>query len=139
MKTITTLILSLLLMSCVSTTLEDNQNVVRSMYDYFNQHDWEKMASLYAEEAQFLDPSLGTGFVTQTRQQTIAKYGEMQQMFPDIYDEIITICAADDKVIVEFISTGSSGDSIQFKLPIATIFTLKDGKIVKDATYYDLN
>lgn len=139
MKTITTLLLSLLVMSCASTTLEDNQNVVRSMYDYFNQHDWEKMASLYAEDAQFLDPSLGADYIIQTRQQTIAKYSEMQQMFPDIHDQIVTICATDDKVVVEFIASGSSGDSIQFKLPIATIFTLKDGMIIKDATYYDYN
>ena len=40
-------------------------------------------------------------------------------------------------MIVEFISTGTAEDGSQFELPICTIFTIENGKITKDFTYYD--
>ena len=117
--------------------VSENEKVATLMFQYFNQHEWKKMAEMYAENAQFLDPSFGSEYVSQTREQTASKYAEMEKMFPDLHDEIVGMYSSGDKVIVEFVATGSSGDSIKFKLPIAAILTIQDGKIVKDATYYD--
>lgn len=58
-------------------------------------------------------------------------------MFPDIKDSIVDMQAVDNQVVVQFVSSGSSGDSIHFKLPICSVLTFANGKIVKDATYYD--
>jgi ketosteroid isomerase-like protein len=118
----------------------DNQNVTlsRSMFEAFNAHDWSKMTSFYRESAMFLDPSYGTEYVAKTRQEIIAKYTELQKMFPDVHDEIVGIYPAGDRVTVEFISTGTISDSLSFRLPIITVLTFEDGLIVKDATYYDL-
>lgn len=58
-------------------------------------------------------------------------------MFPDLHDEVTGLYPSGDKVTVEFIATGSMSDSISFKLPIVSVLTFKDGKIVRDATYYD--
>ncbi|WP_247232925.1 nuclear transport factor 2 family protein [Telluribacter sp. SYSU D00476] len=115
-----------------------NSEVVNKLYEYFNRHEWDRMASLYAETAEFKDPSLGTGTVKQTREQTIQKYSEMSKMFPDIADKVVSVYPTNGKeVIVEFISTGTAPDGSKFELPICTIFTIEDGLITKDYTYYD--
>jgi ketosteroid isomerase-like protein len=107
------------------------------MFDAFNRHDWNAMANYYSESASFLDPSFGPEYVTKTRQETAAKYAEMQKMFPDLHDELVGVYPSGDKVTVEFVSTGTISDSIKFSLPIITVLTFENGLIIKDATYYD--
>lgn len=115
-----------------------NEKLINQYYRHFNSHQWQDMAGMYAENAQFKDPSLGPGLVTQTRQQTAAKYAQLAETFPDIHDEVIQLYPSGDKhVIVEFVSTGTAPDKSTFKLPICTIFTIEGGKITGDFTYYD--
>jgi ketosteroid isomerase-like protein len=126
--------------ACTSSISDQEQrNIahVRSMFDAFNRHDWKAMSEHYADNALFLDPALSMEYIRQSRTETADKYAVMQTMFPDIKDEVITIFAKEDKVAIEFISTGSSGDSITFKLPISCILTLKENLIIRDATYYN--
>ena len=115
-----------------------NERAAREMFAAFNAHDWQKMSSYYSEQAQFLDPSLGKDLVVQTREQVIEKYSGLQSLFPDIKDELIGVYPCGDHVIIEFTSTGSSGDSIRLQLPIVSVLTFSGGLITKDATYYDL-
>ncbi len=130
-----------LLMSCSGNKPEstdgDNVVIVRSMFDAFNKHDWEAMADHYVDSASFLDPSFGKEYVIQSKTALVNKYAEMQQFLPDIHDEIVGLYPSEDKVTVEFISTGTMPDGAKFSLPITSILTVKGGKIVKDATYYD--
>lgn len=126
------------LFSC-SDEREANLAATKKLYEHFNAHDWKAMADLYVENAEFLDPTFGTEYVTQTRQQIVDKYTGLNQMFPDAHDEIKEIYAVDEKVIVQFVATGNSGDSIQLKLPICSVLSFKDGKIVRDASYFDNN
>jgi ketosteroid isomerase-like protein len=119
-------------------TTTENEKIVRQYFEYFNNHEWEKMAGMYIEISDFKDPSLGRGIVKQTRQQIIEKYSGLSEMFPDIKDEIIQIYPSGDKhIIVEFISTGTAPDGSKFELPICVIFMIENGKITKDFTYYD--
>ncbi len=122
----------------INHTNMNNEKLIRQYFDYFNAHEWQKMAELYIEDAEFKDPSLGQGIVKQSRQQTIEKYAGLQQIFNDLRDEIQQIyLSGNDHVIVEFISSGTGPDGSEFYLPICTIFTIQDGMIVKDFTYYD--
>lgn len=107
------------------------------MFEAFNRHNWQAMANYYSQTASFLDPSFGTAYVDKTREETVAKYAEMEKMFPDVHDEIKGIYPSEDKVIVEFIASGTGPDSVRLKLLIISVLTFKDGLIVKDATYYD--
>jgi SnoaL-like domain len=120
------------------TTQEKNIALATQVYHYFNQHEWDKMTSLYAEVATFKDPAFGTEIVQQSRLEIAQKYKEMADMFPDLHDEIIAVYpCADTHVIVEFVSSGTSPDGIRWRLPICTIFTIEQGIITKDFTYYD--
>ena len=115
-----------------------NEQLITQYYQHFNNHDWVKMANMYADTTEFKDPSLGQEIVTQTKEQTIKKYSELNTVFPNIKDEIVNIYPSDSNhIIVEFISTGTAADKSTFKLPICTIFTIKNGVITKDFTYYD--
>ena len=122
-------------------TGQQNLEIVKSMLEAFNRHDWKGMAEHYADSARFLDPSLGTEYVYQRHEQIMAKYGEMGNRFPDLQDEVVGMYSSGDKVIVELVSTGTAttdkGELISFRLPISAVLTLHDGKIVSDATYYD--
>ncbi|MBX7243341.1 MAG: nuclear transport factor 2 family protein [Bacteroidia bacterium] len=121
-----------------NSAADANVAIVKQNFAHFNAHDWTKMASMYAEKAEFKDPGLGTEIVTQTRKQIIEKYTGLQSEIPDVHDEILTIYPSGNQhVIVEFVSTGTAPDSSRFKLPICTIFTLENGLITKDFTYYD--
>ena len=123
-----------------STTNTENANVAIAMkvFEYFNDHNWVKMASLYSEPTEFKDPSFGVEPITQTRQEIVEKYSEMQQISPDIKDDVLQIYPSGDKhVIVEFVSSGTAPDGTRWQLPICTIFTIENGLITKDHTYYD--
>jgi ketosteroid isomerase-like protein len=139
MKYATGLLLALLMVGCAAhNDGQDNAAKARQMFEAFNRHDWNAMAAFYAEPAMFLDPSFGTEYVQQTRKQTAEKYSSMQQMFPDLHDEIAGVYPSGDKVTVEFVSTGTAPDSSTFRLPIITVLTFdNNGLIVRDATYYD--
>ena len=89
----------------------ENEKIVRQYYEHFNKHEWEKMADMYTEVSDFKDPSLGQRIVKQTRQQIIAKYSGLGEIFPDVKDEIVQIYPSGNKhIIVEFISTGTAPD-----------------------------
>ncbi len=115
-----------------------NEKLVKQYFEYFNSHDWNEMATMYADTTDFKDPTLGLGIVKQTRKQTIEKYTELSKIFPNIKDEIITMYpSGDNHIIVEFTSTGMAADGTTFQLPICTIFTIENGLITKDFTYFD--
>jgi hypothetical protein len=142
-KTISLLILCIGFTNCkndiqVVPNINDHVAFVRQYFDYFNHHNWEKLASLYADTAEFKDPTLGVGIALQTRAQTIKKYSELNSMFPDLNDKVInTYVSGNNHVIVEFVSTGTGLDMVKFELPICTIFTIENGLITKDFSYFD--
>jgi ketosteroid isomerase-like protein len=123
-----------------STTQNKNIEIVRSLFRHFNTHDWQSMANLYSDTAEFIDPSFGQDAVYQTRAQIIDKYKQLATVFPDVSDSIITTYLSGEKnVVVEFISSGTAPNSVKWTLPICTIFTIENGLIMKDHTYYDNN
>lgn len=143
-NTVLSLLLLLLLASCTGEkkdkkeTVHQNEKIVQQYFDYFNRHDWVKLSEMYTETAEFRDPSLGPEVVKQSRYQIIKKYTELAQMFPDLKDTVSTIyMAGEHHVVVEFTSSGTAPDKSRFILPICTIFTIENGAITKDFTYYD--
>ncbi|KQS34073.1 nuclear transport factor 2 family protein [Dyadobacter sp. Leaf189] len=119
-------------------TVTANEKLVRQYFEHFNKHEFDKMAAMYTETAEFKDPSLGTETVKQTRAQTEKKYSEMAQMISDLKDEVVNVYpSGENHIVVEFVSTGTAPDKSTFRLPICTIFTIENGLISKDFTYYD--
>ena len=121
-----------------ASTGNNPEGVARLLFERFNQHDWEGMAALYTDTAEFKDPSFGKGIVKQTRAETVKKYKELNALFTNFRDSVIGVYpSGDNYVTVEFISKGTAPDGTLFELPICTILTVENGFIRKDYTYYD--
>lgn len=119
-------------------SISKNVELAKSVFRYFNEHNWVKMASLYADPTEFRDPSFGIEAVIQSREKIIDKYMKLNKIAPDIKDEISTIyTSGENYVIVEFISSGTASDGSKWSLPIVSIFTIENNIIVKEFTYYD--
>ena len=116
----------------------ENKELIENYFKLFNEHKWKELSELYVENAEFKDPSLGNGIVKQSKAEFVKKYTELNQVFPDLKDRVIQVYPSGEKnIIVEFVSTGTAPDQSKFELPISTIFTIENGKITKDYTYYD--
>lgn len=116
----------------------ENEKLIENYFKLFNEHKWKELSELYVENAEFKDPSFGNGIVKQSKNEFVKKYTELNHVFPDLNDKVIQVYPSGDKnIIVEFISTGTAPDQSKFELPISTIFTIENGKITKDFTYYD--
>ena len=144
MKKVIIIVVVFLVISCNNQNpskpmnISENQKVVKQHFEYFNDHDWKKMAEMYTQTADFKDPSLGPGIVRQSREQIQNKYAELNKIFPDLHDKVLQIYPSGEKhIIVEFVSTGTGPDNSKFELPICTIFTIENGLITKDFTYFD--
>lgn len=116
----------------------ENEKIIRKYFAHFNKHEWKEMADMYATVSEFKDPTFGNETVKQNREQIIEKYSGLSEIFPDVQDKIIRIYpSGENHIIVEFISTGTAPGGSTFELPICTIFTIENGFITKDFTYYD--
>ena len=116
----------------------NNEKVAKELFVHFNNHDWQKMANLYTENPEFKEPTSGMKPQLKSRAQIVKEYSELQSMFPDVQDSVVAVYpSGKNKVIVEFVSKGTNPDKTKFELPICTIFTIENGKITKDYTYYD--
>jgi limonene-1,2-epoxide hydrolase len=128
------------LLLLIASSCGDNKNreAVEKLFDHFNHHNWKKMAALYTEKAAFLDPSLGKTKVILTREEIITKYTSLSKAFPDVHDSILTIsCIGKNQVLVEFISSATTANGVKWQLPICSVFSLNNGLIAEDYTYYD--
>jgi len=143
MRTIFIILILSLTISCTekngsSKQADKNTQIVAQYFEHFNNHEWQKMAEMYIETAEFKDPTLGERIVKMTRAEIIAKYSELNGIFTDIKDKVIqTYPSGEKNIIVEFISSGTAPDNSKFELPICTIFTIENGKITKDFSYFD--
>ncbi len=116
----------------------DPQAFVDEYFQHFNNHDWEAMAGMHKEKTQLKDPSFGTELVWRSREEIVAKYTELSQVFPDLRDSVVAVYpSGENHIVVEFVSTGSSPEGFEFFLPICTIMTIEDGLVSKEFTYYD--
>jgi ketosteroid isomerase-like protein len=120
-------------------TTASNIDIVKQMFAAFNEHDWKKMASFYSNPCTFLDPAYGEKHVPQTHDDMLKHYGGLQGWSPDVRDDITFITAVgDNKVLIQFTSSGTTAkEKRKWSLPLCTVLTLENGKIVKDEVYYD--
>jgi ketosteroid isomerase-like protein len=116
----------------------ENEKIAKQLFVEFNKHDWQKMANLYIENAEFKEPGSKMKLHKKSREQIVKEYSELQMMFPDVQNSVLAVYpSGKNKVIVEFVAKSTNPDKTKSELPICTIFTIENGKITKDYTYFD--
>jgi ketosteroid isomerase-like protein len=110
--------------------------VVRERFAAVGRHDLEAIVALYAKEAVETSPAFcrdRTG--PEGARQT---YAELFQAFPNITDDVITYVVDGDRVAVQFVARSRRPDgTFAFEVPLANFLTVKNGRIVRDETYFD--
>lgn len=116
---------------------ENCTDKINEYFKNFNNYEWDKLASLYAESCKVKDPS-DPSRKTITRSEIVKKYTELHKSIPDVRDSVVTVYNFSPVIVVEFISKGTDPGGNKFELPICAIFEFnREGKIIKDFTYYD--
>lgn len=134
MKKLISLVLFALAASSQSKLPAQPEQLCNEIFDAFNAHDWEKMATYYADSLEHESPDGRFG----TKAELLDHYRNLHRAFPDIHDEIKNIYPSGNSVVIEFVARGTAADGSKLELPILGVLTFKNGKVIRDVTYYDL-
>lgn len=110
--------------------------VVQGKFTAFNQHDVDAIEGIYASDAMLNSPDYhnlsGNIPIADT-------YRKLFAAIPDARDDIELLEAVGNRVYVQFVLTGhwSGLQTKPFTARIFAVYTVVDGHIVEDATYYD--
>lgn len=118
---------------------------VQKYYEYFNQKNWEGMLSLLHQEVRH-ETNQGEARIG------IEKFTDFLKKMDESYDENLTemiffIEPSNQRIATEFIVNGiykKAEDGLpmaynqKYVLPAAAFLELKDGKIARITTYYNL-
>jgi len=137
---------SLMVMFCVAGSVacaaaaaadtDDAAKTVQRKFAAFNAHDAAAIQDIYGADAVLHSPDYpelkGNGPIAGTYRQLFAA-------IPDAKDEVQTVDVAGDRVYVQFLLTGHWGGAPDKAVHarIMSIYTVADGHITADTTYYD--
>jgi ketosteroid isomerase-like protein len=114
----------------------DAAKTVQRKFTAFDQHDAAAIQDVYGVDAVLHSPDYpelkGNGPISGTYRQLFAA-------IPDAKDEVQSFDVIGDKVYVQFVLTGhwSGAADKPVHARIMSIYTVADGHIVADTTYYD--
>jgi steroid delta-isomerase-like uncharacterized protein len=108
--------------------------VVAQWFQAFNRHDADTIQRLYADDAVYEGPD----YPMLRGNRAIADvYRSLFALIPDVTDTIKSMDRSGDKVFVEFVATGQPKGGARLTLRIFSVLEVRNGKVVRDATYYD--
>ncbi len=117
-------------------TTAPEQAPVDAYFAAFNRHDVDAVIAFYSADATMLDPTYDEPVKGKDaiRQHVADRFA----VVPDVHDEVVSTVVQPGFAAIELVATGTAvGAPGPFTLPLASFFTIDDGKIVRDATYYD--
>jgi len=131
---------------CQSTNEKEiqSESVFREYFESWNTHDVEKIASFFTDDCVYDNLARGQTYSGKDELKTWAKASF--DAIPDFTIDITSVFVSGDLLASEWTMTGTlSGNSPElpatgksFSVRGATIAQLKDGKIQRNADYWDL-
>ncbi len=106
------------------------------MYELFNKRQWQEMASLYTDQAFFLD-NRQDSFITRNKEEIPTIFEAFERKYPGIKEKILYIEESGDLVYVQFLTSGKSKSGGHWQQIAWTIFTVENRKIAKVASYFN--
>ena len=115
---------------------DDPLSVARQKFFAFDRHDTAAIQNLYAADAVLKSPDYPD---LQGNAQIGDTYQRLLKAIPDARDEVQSLDRSGQKVYAQFLLIGhwmGSADK-PIRVPILSVYTIRDGHIVADTTYYD--
>lgn len=117
-------------------------DVVRAMYDAFNDQDWHRFGTYVADDLEWTNIALGT---TSDLDQLRTGYPALFESFPDVHVRIVNIFGDDPYVTVEWHAQGTHTGPLRGEPPTGNAFErrgcsvaeVQNGKIVCYRDYFD--
>lgn len=140
MKTAETILFFLLASGTTATTTSaadtKSNDPVQRKFAAFNKHDVGAIEQIYASDATLRSPDYpgltGNARIADT-------YRKIFDAVPDAKDELETLERSSTRVYAQYVLTGHL-KGVQDKplsMRIMSVYTIRNGHIVDDATYYD--
>jgi ketosteroid isomerase-like protein len=110
--------------------------LIRQKFDAFNRHDVEAIGKTYASTATLHSPD----YPSLVGNEPIADtYRKLFAAVPDAKDNLETLENSANHVYAQFVMTGHvmGAQDKPVNVRIISVYTIKDDRIVEDATYYD--
>jgi ketosteroid isomerase-like protein len=118
-----------------TTTEAEAREVMRRYFSGVNNEDWEDFAQIWHADA-VVDVTGGLHF--EGVDEVLPYYPRVLKNFPVHYDDPYAIHVAGDTVTVEIAFRGETVDGVEATWEAVDVFTLRDGKIAKLTTWYDM-
>ncbi len=115
---------------------QSNIETIQRMYELFNKRQWQEIASLYTDQAFFLD-NRQDSFVTRNKEDIPTIFEAFERKYPGIKEKILYIEESGDLVYVQFLTSGKSKSGGYWQQIAWTIFTVENRKIAKVASYFN--
>ena len=121
------------------TMLTANVEIVRRVYEAFNEGGIEAGMGFFAEDLEFHEPpEQPAPRIARGRQETARMFGEFDQAWAEHRTEPEKFQAVgDDKVLVLSIEHFRGRDGMELSTPCGQLFTLRNGKIVRWQAFWD--
>lgn len=119
------------------------EEIVRELYDAFNQRDFEGVAAAFAESCEY--ESIATGSVMRTGSDVADGLRQWAAAFPDGFVEMTNVIATGRWVVVEWQAQGTQTGPLRGEPPTGRRFErlgcavaeVEDEKIVRYRDYFD--
>ena len=113
-------------------------NAPRVILDYFdaiNTEKWEKLASLWCDDAELRVVAARPRF---GRDDVLTYYPKALAGYPKHFDDPVRISVAGDVVTVEIAFTGTTPEGHPVTFDAVDVFDLKDGKLWKMSSWFNI-
>jgi ketosteroid isomerase-like protein len=116
---------------------QQHTDIAKKWFDAFNEHDLEKLLSLYHDEAQHYSPKLKirlpeTNGLVVGKDALRAWWKDAFERLPSLKYTYTTLSADDDRVFMEYIRNVDNEPEMR----VAEVLEIKDGMIVASRVYH---
>ena len=117
--------------------MTDLKNIAIQWFAAFNEHDLEKLLSLYDEQAEHYSPKLkvhqpNTNGLIKGKAQLRNWWKDAFDRLPNLHYEIIKLMSDDEQVFMEYLRQTPGEEDLR----VGEILTIKDGKIIDSRVYH---
>lgn len=116
---------------------EKNLSIAHLWFEAFNNHNLEKLISLYEDDAQHFSPKLKIrhpetkGFIT-GKEALRTWWQDSFNQLPTLHYKVTSLTSNSDRVFMEYVRSVENEDDML----VAEILEIKDGKIITSRVYH---